>query len=111
MNKIYQNIFQYELNASYVLYFLAILGAGSMAPEYLSTLRGFLKIYIGLLLVGLYNPLTYKERNFTEQDRNLVFSAGVFLLLSTTLVSTVERYVMEQSNNAIIFDRFGFSRV
>mgnify|MGYP001298095993 CR=1 FL=1 len=110
-NKIYQNIFQYGLNASYVLYFLAILGAGSMAPEYLSTLRGFLKIYIGLLLVGLYNPLTYKERNFTEQDRKLVFSAGVFLLLSTTLVSTVERYVMEQSNNAIIFDRFGFARV
>ena len=111
MYKIYQNIFLYGLNLSYVLYFFAILGAGSLAPEYLSSLRGFLKIYIGLLLVGLYNPITYKEGNFTNLDRKLVFSAGVFLLLSTTLISTVEAYVMEQTNNAIIFDRFGFARV
>jgi hypothetical protein len=111
MYKIYQNIFLYGLNASYVLYFLAILGAGSLAPEYLSTLRGFLKIYIGLLLVGLYNPITYKDRKFTDIDRKMGFSAGVFLLLSTTLVSSIEAYLIEKTNNAIIFGRFDFVRV
>jgi hypothetical protein len=111
MYKIYQNIFLYGLNASYVLYFLAILGAGSLAPEYLSSLRGFLKIYIGLLLIGLYNPITYKDRNFTDIDRKMAFSAGVFLLLSTTLVSSMEAYLIEKTNSEIIFDRFGFVRV
>jgi hypothetical protein len=111
MYKIYQNIFLYGLNASYVLYFLAILGAGSLAPEYLSVLRGFLKIYIGLLLVGLYNPITYKDKKFTDIDRKMAFSAGVFLLLSSTLVSSIEAYLIEKSNNGIIFDRFDFVRV
>lgn len=111
MYKIYQNVFLYGLNASYVLYFLAILGAGSLAPEYLSSLRGFLKIYIGLLLVGLYNPITYKDRKFTDIDRKMAFSAGVFLLLSSTLVSSMEAYLIEKTNSAIIFDRFGFVRV
>lgn len=110
MYKLQQNIFIYALNISYILYFLAILGVGYTAPRHLSTLRGFLKIYIGLLLVGLYNPLTYKERKFTDIDRKLVFSAGVFLLLSTTLVSTIESYLIEKTNNTIIFDRFGFSQ-
>jgi hypothetical protein len=108
MYKIYQNIFLYGLNASYVLYFLAILGVGSLAPEYLSTLRGFLKIYVGLLLVGLYNPVTYKDRKFTDIDRKMAFSAGLFLLLSTTLVSSIEAYLIENTNNVIIFDRFDF---
>jgi hypothetical protein len=108
MYKIYQNIFLYGLNASYVLYFLAILGVGSLAPEYLSTLRGFLKIYVGLLLVALYNPVTYKDRKFTDIDRKMAFSAGLFLLLSTTLVSSIEAYLIENTNNVIIFDRFDF---
>ena len=62
MNKLYQNIFLYGLNFSYMLYFLAILGISSLAPQYLSHLRIFLKIYVALLLIYFYNPITYKEK-------------------------------------------------
>jgi hypothetical protein len=111
MYKIYQNVFLYGLNVSYILYFLAIIGVGSLAPQYLSVLRRFLKIYVGLLLIGLYNPFTYKDRKFTDIDRKLVFSAGIFLLLSTTLVSSLEVYIKDEGKNLIKHDMFDFARV
>ena len=96
MYKLYQNIFLYGLNLSYVLYFLAFLGITSFAPEYLSHLRIFLKIYIALLLIYFYNPIVYKKKKFTDFDRRLAFSAGIFLLLSTTLVDGLEEYIKEK---------------
>jgi hypothetical protein len=98
MNKVYQNIFLYGLNFSYILYFLVMLGISSLAPKYLSYLRVFLKIYIALLLIYFYNPLTYREKKFTNFDRKLVFSAGIFLLLSTTIVDSVELFLKEKLN-------------
>lgn len=108
MNKIYQQVFLFGLNVSYVLYFMVILGVGSLSPQYLTDLRQYLKVYIGILLVVLYNPLTYKEKMFTDFDRKLVFSSGVFLLLSSTLVSGIELYVNEHSKNIISFSAFDF---
>ena len=97
MNKIYQDIFLYGLNFSYILYFLAMLGITSLAPEYLSQLRIFLKIYVALLLIYFYNPVTYKEKKFTDFDRKLAFSAGIFLLLSTTIVDTIELFLKNKT--------------
>lgn len=97
MNKVYQNIFLYGLNLSYVLYFLAMLGISSLAPQYLSYLRIFLKIYVALLLIYFNNPLTYKEKKFTDFDRKLAFSAGIFLLLSTTLVDSIELFLKDKT--------------
>ena len=69
MSKFYEKIFLYSLYASYILYILVLLGITNLAPEYLKYLREFLKLYIGLLLVLIYNPLTYKKRGFSEFDR------------------------------------------
>lgn len=98
MKKIYQNVFLYGLNLSYILYFFVIIGFTSYAPEYLSNLNIFLKTYIGVLLLYFYNPITYKENRFGDFDRRLVFSAGIFLLFSTTLVSGIQEYIQ---NNGI----------
>tara|TARA_B100000927_G_scaffold137031_2_gene110633 strand:- start:32369 stop:32692 length:324 start_codon:yes stop_codon:yes gene_type:complete len=98
MNKLYQNILLYGLNFSYVLYFFAMLGISSLAPQYLSRLRIFLKIYVALLLIYFYNPLTYKEKKFTDFDRKLAFSAGIFLLLSTTIVDSIEIFLKDKSS-------------
>ena len=97
MNKLYQNILLYGLNFSYVLYFFAMLGISSLAPQYLSRLRIFLKIYVALLLIYFYNPLTYKEKKFTDFDRKLAFSAGIFLLLSTTIVDSIELFLKDKT--------------
>lgn len=102
-NIMYQKIFLYGLNLSYILYFIAVLGISSFAPKYLSYLKIFLKIYVGLLLVYFYNPIIYKDKKFTDFDRRLVFSAGVFLLLSTTLVNGIEKYIKKTSKEVIRF--------
>ena len=101
MNKFYQKIFLYILNILYILYFIALFGITSYAPQYLEYLRSFLKYYISALLIGLYNPITYKERSFGEFDRKLVLSAGIFLLLSTTLISGVEEYIRHKYQNLL----------
>ena len=97
MNKVYQDIFLYGLNFSYVLYFLAMLGISSLAPQYLSHLRIILKIYVAILLIYFYNPITYKEKKFTDFDRKLAFSAGIFLLLSTTIVDSIELFLKDKT--------------
>ena len=93
MNKFIKELFLYALYSSYVLYFIVLLGVGGFAPAYLNYVRDFLKYYVGILLVVLYNPLTYKKHSFEEFDRKLVFSAGIFILLSTATLITIEQYI------------------
>ncbi len=92
MNKFYQNIFFYGINISFILYILAFLGLGGCAPQYLDYLQYGLKIYVSIILIILYNPITYKEREFKEFDRSIVFTSGLFLLLSTTILDNIEKY-------------------
>tara|TARA_B100001741_G_C16213987_1_gene441645 strand:- start:282 stop:611 length:330 start_codon:yes stop_codon:yes gene_type:complete len=106
MKKIYQDVVLISLNISYVLYILAIFGITLIAPKYVEYLRTFLKIYIGLILVTLYNPITYKERGFTYFDRRIVFSAGMFLLLSTTLISAMEEYIRKKTSYILNITEF-----
>ena len=101
MNKFIKELFLYSLYISYVLYFIVLIGVGGFAPQYLNYVRNFLKYYVGILLVILYNPLTYKERKFKEFDRKLVFSAGIFILLSTTALISMEQYIRSKTQYII----------
>jgi hypothetical protein len=78
-----------------------LLGVGGFAPQYLEYLKSFLRIYIGSLLVIYYNPITYNERKFGEFDRQLVFSSGVFLLLSSTIIGSIESYLQSNAKYVI----------
>jgi hypothetical protein len=100
IKKVNQLFFLYSLRASFLLYIIVLLGVGGFAPQYLEHLKSFLRIYIGSLLVIYYNPITYNERKFGEYDRQLVFSSGVFLLLSSTIIGSIESYL--QSNAKMV---------
>ena len=92
--KIYQTVFLYTTYTIFILTVLAILGVSTIAPLYLKYVKSFMQIFIGSILVYFYNPLTYnKEKKFTEFDRQLVFSSGTFLLLSSALISIIENYI------------------
>ena len=101
MKNIYENIFYYTVNVTYILYIIILFGVGGFAPEYLEYLNIFLKLYIGLILFIRFNPLTYKSKKFTEFDRKLVFSSSIFLLLSTALISGIENYIKNKSKKLI----------
>lgn len=97
MNDVYKKIFLYGINLSYILYFIVLFGVTGYAPEYLNYLRNFLKVYIAVLLIVLYNPYIFRKKSeFGEFDRKLVFSSGIFLLLSTTLIGGIEEYFRQQ---------------
>ena len=101
-------VFLYLINISFVLYIIVLLGIGGFAPTYLRYLRTFLQIYIGILLVLRYNPFTYKGKDFGEFDRQLVFSSGIFLLLSTAIIGSIEKYLQ---NKTIELLRTGVSSI
>ena len=101
MNNFFKKVFLYSLYSSYILYFIVLIGIGGFAPQYLDYIRTFLKYYVGTILVILYNPITYKQKEFKDFDRKLVFSAGIFILLSTTALSAMEEYL--RSNTQYIF--------
>jgi len=94
-------VFLYLINISFVLYIIVLLGVGGFAPKYFHYLKTFLQIYIGILLVIRYNPITYKGRDFGEFDRQLVFSSGIFLLLSTALIGSIQQYLQNKTTTLI----------
>ena len=97
INKVNELFFLYSLRASFILYIVVLLGIGGFAPQYLEQLKSFLRIYVGSLLVLYYNPITYNERKFAEFDRQLVFSSGIFLLLSSTVIASIESYLQHNA--------------
>ena len=101
IKKFSELLFLYSINISFVLYIIVLLGIGGFAPQYLHYLKTFLQLYIGCLLFINYNPFTYKEREFGEFDRRLVFSSGIFLLLSTTIIGSFEKYLQNKAQQLI----------
>ena len=68
----------------YFLYAVSIIGLSTTAPKYIETLDSYIKIYICLFLIYRFNP--FRSRiEFTELDRKIVFSAGLFILATTTI--------------------------
>ena len=85
MNIIVTELYNYSVYAWYILYALSFLGLYAKAPEYLTKVDLILRIYVSLFLILRFNP--YRKIHFTEFDRKIIFSAGIFLILSTTITS------------------------
>ena len=101
VKKFSELVFIYSINISFVLYIIVLLGIGGLAPQYLEYLNTFLQLYIGVLLIITFNPFTYKDRQFDEFDRQLVFTSGIFLLLSTTIIGSIESYLQNKTKELI----------
>lgn len=80
----HKKIFGWVFKAMQLLFILSVIGIYNKAPEYLNILNFFVKIYISIFLIANFNP--YSKHKFTDFDRQIVFRAGIFLLLSTTLI-------------------------
>ena len=92
--KLYENIYRYIIYFvyfTYFLYILAIFGITKYAPTYLTTLRNVIKIYVSLILIIKFNPITFKGDRISKFDKNLIFSSALFLLLSTSLITFLEK--------------------
>jgi hypothetical protein len=88
--------FNFVVYVSYFLYFLIAFGLLATAPQYLEQLHYFIKLYISLFLIIRFNPL--RKLEFSELDKEISFSAGVFLLTTTAITELLIAYLTEIKN-------------
>ena len=76
---------------SWVLYFAILFGVSVNAPSYLDSVDYYAKLYVSLFLLYRFN--VFRKITFTELDRKIAFSAGVFLFATTALNQTLTTYL------------------
>ena len=76
------------------LYVLVFFKLTSYAPKYLSILNTIYRVYLSLLLIFFFNPLT--DTKFTNFHKQIAFSAGINLLGINTILShlTSKKYTV-----------------
>ena len=90
---IQNNIFNIIIFVSYVSYAFIALGLFSTSPKYLETLDYYVKIYISLFLLWRFNPFT--KIKFTDLDRKIAFTAGLFIFTTTAVNKILISYFKE----------------
>jgi hypothetical protein len=88
---IHEKIFYIGVIMSYLLYGIVFAGLYSKAPRYLYLLKMAIKIYVSLFLIIRFNP--YVKTTFTEFDRKIAYTSGIFLILTTTLTDLIINYI------------------
>jgi hypothetical protein len=89
LNKFQERMFTIFIYVSYILIIISALNLSQTAPKLLSSLDYYVRIYICLFLLWRFNPLR-KIDTFTNLDRKIAFSAGVFILTTTILNNYIE---------------------
>ena len=83
--------FDIFIYTSWILYFAILLGVSVNAPSYLDNVDYYAKIYVSLFLLYRFN--VFRKVTFTELDRKIAFSAGVFLFATTALNQVLTQYL------------------
>ena len=78
---------------TYILYFGSFLGLlSSGTAQYITIIHKYMEIYVSLFLVYRFNP--FKTNNtFSELDRKIAFTAGTFLLMTSTIGMYLKQYL------------------
>lgn len=97
----YEHIYEYTTYIIYFLYFVILFGLWNDAPQYLNAIEYFLQIFIGILLVLFNNPFT--KHKYRPIDKKIAFSAGLFILASTTLTTFLHRLIdpLQKNNDTL----------
>lgn len=84
VTKFQERIFDITVYISYALIILSYLGFSRYNPAFLDDINNYTRIYICLFLLWRFNPFRHLDK-FTNLDRKIAFSAGVFILTTTVL--------------------------
>ena len=93
LHKFQDQMFDLITFLTFGLYFAIAIGLSANAPQYLTTLQYYTKLYVGLFLFWRFNP--FRRVRFTELDGKIAFSAGVFLLTTTAFENVAFYYLKE----------------
>lgn len=88
-------LFNFVNNLMLTLLVISYIGIWRLAPQYLEMLRTITQLYISLFLIIRFNPYASRP-NFSELDRKVAFSAGMFLF-ATTIISKYLANIIEKT--------------
>jgi len=94
---IQDNFFNVFITISYILIFVSALVLSQSTPNFLTTLDYYVRIYICLFLIWRFNP--FRKIQFTNLDRKICFSAGLFILTTTALNQYLLDFMNKVKNN------------
>jgi len=78
-----KNMFDILRYSSYFLYFIVYIGLWSSAPDYLDDLNYYLKIFVSIVLIYVFNP--FYSVPYKTIHRDIAFTAGLILITTTSL--------------------------
>jgi hypothetical protein len=96
LHTIQDKFFNLFIIISWFLIIISALGFSQSAPKFLEDLDYYIRIYICLFLMWRFNPLRY-HYEFTDLDRKIAFSAGLFMLTTTAL----NKYLIDTQSKII----------
>ena len=84
--KIQYTSFTIFVYLTYFIYIAYAIGFSKNIPTFLIDLNYYVRVYICLFLIWRFHPFK-SNYEFTDLDRRIAFSAGLFIL-TTTVVNT-----------------------
>ena len=96
--KTQERLFDIFVIIMYTTFILLLFGITIIKPEYLKGLSNIVNIYVALFLVYKFNRFR-TNIVFTYMDRKVVFTAGLFILVSSSITKLVEFYLKKFKNN------------
>lgn len=88
--KLTQRLYKFIMIVIWTSYIAALYGVVLFNPIYINMLDTITKTFIALFLTIRFNPFT--NIIMTKFDKQIAWSAGVFLLLTSTLTATIKLY-------------------
>lgn len=83
--KWHQDTFQYIRYAFYIITIITFTGIMSVDPKYLNVLEAIIQVYIAAFLMVKFNPLVKSKKDMSDFDRQIAYTAGVFLFFTSIL--------------------------
>jgi hypothetical protein len=103
LNTVQYYLFSITIYITYILLTLSFIGVSENAKNTLNTIDYYVKIYICLFLIWRFNPIVIRD-DFTDLDKKIAFSSGLFLLTTTAL----NAYVVDIKNLMLYIQRTYF---
>ena len=98
-------VFDWVVLGVHVGYIAVVFGILQKEPELLSLIDYWVKVFVGIFLIYRFNA--YFPAKFTDFDRRVVFSAGMFMIVTTVINVYFARQVEMAKKKA----KFAYDRV
>lgn len=97
----YHKLYDYIIYTFYLLFILTFTGIYKINPDYLNILNQIIIYLVCIILLINFNPLfdankDYSDNKKNEFNRKIAFSAGIYLLLTTSFINYLLSFIPSQ---------------